>query len=83
MTSEQLLLLAKKAIERVGMKAKDHDMRDGVAIVRLVAPNGAVVGSVHLSPQWVGLSEEAATALVNARVLEAARAAMKEPGARA
>ncbi len=82
MGMEQLLAIARARLNEMGMKpGEDHEIEDHFVILRVGAPNGKVVGSITMSPHWVGMTEEDATKVVHAAVLEAARAGMKQKSA--
>lgn len=84
MSMENLLIIARARLTEMGMKpGEDHEIEDSFVILRVGAPNGQIVGSVTLSPHWVGMDEESATKVVHAAVLEAARAGMRQKSAHA
>ncbi len=83
MTVENLVTLARLAIERTRLRPRDPEVVEGATILRFTSSNGVVIGSVTIEHALAGQMDEAqATELINARVLEAARAGMKEPGIR-
>lgn len=82
LSSQDLLTLTKAEISRIGLTPSDSEVDEGYVIVRIRHHNGSFIGAVTIPPSWERCSEDAATRLIRAHVLEACRAAMKEPAAR-
>lgn len=84
LTTDQLTAICNAEIERAGMRPLNAEHIAGLIVVRIKAPNNVTIGSVTLSEK-IGLvyDEAEITDLIHAKVMEAVRAAIQEPGAKA
>ena len=82
-TKEQIKTLMIHYIKQQGLAFDSLAEEEGYIVGRIVAHNGRIVGSVHISPAIESLTVSQAMVAVQSKVMDSCRALVREPAFKA